>query len=195
MLNIPCVIFAGGKSSRMGEDKSLLPFSSFKTLTEYQLSRLSKIFQTVYISTKEKNKFNFDARFIEDVKTDNIFAPTAGFVAIFQQIKDDRFFALSVDSPFINEDIINTILEADSANVDATIAKTEFGTHPMCGIYHRSLKTEFEDMLKNDNHKLGFLLKNSNTQYINFEDEKPFLNLNHPHEYQKAIEIINTSSL
>ncbi len=195
MLNIPCVIFAGGKSSRMGEDKSLLPFSSFKTLTEYQLSRLSKIFQTVYISTKEKNKFNFDARFIEDVKTDNIFAPTAGFVAIFQQIKDDKFFALSVDSPFINEDIINTILEADSANVDATIAKTEFGTHPMCGIYHRSLKTEFEDMLKNDNHKLGFLLKNSNTQYINFEDEKVFLNLNHPHEYKEALEIINTSSL
>jgi len=59
VIDIPCVIFAGGKSSRMGEDKSLLPFSSFKTLTEFQLSRLSKIFKNVYISTKEKNKFEF----------------------------------------------------------------------------------------------------------------------------------------
>ena len=110
MLDIPCVIFAGGKSSRMGEDKSLLPFSSFDTLAEYQLSRLNKIFKTVYISTKERSKFDFDAAFIEDVKTNNIFAPTAGFVAIFEHIKDDKFFAHSVDSPFVSEAEINKIL-------------------------------------------------------------------------------------
>ena len=190
MLDIPCVIFAGGKSSRMGEDKSLLPFSSFDTLTEYQLSRLNKIFKTVYISTKNKNKFDFDAAFIEDVKENNTFAPTAGFVAIFEQIKDDRFFALSVDSPFVSEEVINKILEVDSDELDATIAKTDFGSHPMCGIYHRSLQTAFEDMLSSDNHKLGFLLKNSNTKYIYFKDEKPFLNLNHPHEYQAALTLI-----
>ena len=195
MHDIPCVIFAGGKSSRMGEDKSLLPFSSFKTLTEFQLSRLNKIFKTVYISTKEKNKFDFNAAFIEDVKTDDTFAPTAGFVAIFEQIKDDKFFALSVDSPFVSATEINKILEADSEEVDATIAQTDFGIHPMCGVYHRTLEVAFKDMLKNDNHKLGFLLKNSKTKYIHFEDEKPFLNLNHPCEYQEAIEIVNASSL
>ena len=190
MLDIPCVIFAGGKSSRMGEDKSLLPFSPFDTLAEYQLSRLNKIFTTVYISTKERSKFDFDATFIEDVKTDNIFAPTAGFIAIFETIKDDKFFALSVDSPFVSEAEINKILEADSDELDATIAKTDFGIHPMCGVYHRSLLTAFEDMLKHDNHKLGFLLKNSKTKYIHFEDDKPFLNLNHPHEYQEALKLI-----
>ena len=190
MLDIPCVIFAGGKSSRMGEDKSLLPFSSFDTLTEYQLSRLNKIFKTVYISTKNRSKFSFEAAFIEDVKRDDTFAPTAGFVAIFEQLKDDRFFALSVDSPFVSEIEINKILEADSDDADAVIAKTDFGSHPMCGIYHRSLQGAFENMLKNDNHKLGFLLKNSNTQYIHFKDEKPFLNLNHPHEYKEALKLL-----
>ena len=190
MFDIPCVIFAGGKSSRMGEDKSLLPFSSFNTLTEFQLSRLNKIFKTVYISTKDKNKFDFDAMFIEDVKTDNIFAPTAGFVAVFEKIKDDSFFALSVDSPFVSETEINKILEADSDDIDATIAKTDFGIHPMCGVYHRSLQSAFKKMLATDNHKLGFLLKNSNTKYIDFKDEKPFLNLNHPHEYQEALKLI-----
>jgi len=66
MFNIPCVIFAGGKSSRMGENKALLPFAGFETLTEYQYTRLSKIFSSVYISCKDKSIFSFDANFIED---------------------------------------------------------------------------------------------------------------------------------
>lgn len=190
MFDIPCVIFAGGKSSRMGEDKSLLPFSSFDTLTEYQYSRLKKIFKNVYISTKERSKFNFDAAFIEDIKTDGVFAPTAGFVAMLRELKDEKIFVISVDAPFVGLEQIKNILEADSSELDATIAKTDFGIHPMCGVYHRSLQAAFEDMLKNDNHKLGFLLKNSQTKYIYFKDEKPFLNLNHPHEYQEALKLI-----
>jgi len=192
MYNIPCVIFAGGKSSRMGEDKALLPFANFNTLTEYQLYKLQKIFKTVYISCKDKSKFNFDANFIEDVKTDNVYAPTAGFVAIFDSLHVEKFFAISVDSPFINEDIIHKLIETDSLHVgaDATIAKTPLGIQPMCAIYHRSLKSKFQKMLKEDNHKLGFLLKSSNTLHVEFEDEKPFLNLNHPHQYQEALKLI-----
>jgi len=190
MLNIPCVIFAGGKSSRMGEDKSLLPFETFKTLTEFQLDRLSKIFKNVYISCKESSKFNFDANFIEDIKTDSIYAPTAGFISVFEQLKCDRFFAISVDSPFIGEDEIGKIVEADKTGADATIARTAHGIEPMCGIYHRSMEKKFSLMLKEDSHKLGFLLKTSNTIYVEFEDEKPFLNLNHPHEYQEALRLI-----
>ena len=190
MLDIPCVIFAGGKSSRMGEDKSLLPFAGFNTLTEFQLSRLNKSFKTVYISCKEKSKFNFEANFIEDVKTNSVFAPTAGFVAIFEELKEDSFFALSVDAPFVSEKEISKIIDADSAELDATIAKTDFGTQPMCGVYHRSLEKEFSKMLQNDNHKLGFLLKSSNTTFVNFDDEKPFLNLNHPHEYKEALKLL-----
>ena len=189
MIDIPCVIFAGGKSSRMGEDKSLLPFGNFNTLTQFQLSKLSKIFKTVYISCKNKNKFDFDANFIEDVKTDNVYAPTAGFLAVFNTLHVDRFFVLSVDSPFVNEGEIKKILEADTLHVDieATIAKTASGIQPMCGIYHRSLESKFIKMLDEDNHKLGFLLKSSNTNYVEFANEKPFLNINHPHEYKQAL--------
>jgi molybdopterin-guanine dinucleotide biosynthesis protein A len=180
MFDIPCVIFAGGKSSRMKKDKSLLPFAGFDTLTEFQLSRLNKIFKTVYISCKEKSKFDFEANFIEDVKT----------IEIFQELKEDAFFALSVDSPFVSEREIEKIIDADRDDSDATIAKTEFGTQPMCGIYHRSLQNGFKQILQKDNHKLGFLLKNSNTTFVNFDDEKPFLNLNHPHEYKEALSLI-----
>ena len=190
MLDIPCVIFSGGKSSRMGEDKALLPFAEFNTLTEFQLTRLKKIFKKVYISCKDQTIFEFNAQFIEDIKTDSIYAPTIGFISIFENIKEDSFFALSVDSPFVEKNEILQIIEADNDDLDAVIAKTDFGIHPMCGIYHRSLYQEFKDMYKNNNHKLGFLLKNSKTSFIHFKDEKPFLNLNHPHEYQEALKQI-----
>jgi molybdenum cofactor guanylyltransferase len=55
---ISCVILCGGKSSRMGEDKSLLPFSSSNSLTQYQYERLKPYFKNIYLSSKI-NKFDF----------------------------------------------------------------------------------------------------------------------------------------
>ena len=175
----------------MGEDKSLLPFGGFNTLTHYQLSKLSKLFKTVYISSKDKNKFDFEANYIEDIKTDSTYAPTVGFISIFQELECDKFFAISVDSPFINESVIKKLIQNDLENSDATIAKTKFGIQPLCGIYHRSLESKFLEMLESDNHKLGYLLKSSNTTFVDFEDEVAFLNLNNPSEYQEALELLN----
>jgi molybdopterin-guanine dinucleotide biosynthesis protein A len=191
MLQIPCVIFAGGKSSRMGEDKALLPFAGYSTLTHYQYQRLSKIFQTVYISCKDTSLFTFEANFIEDDKNRDIYAPTAGFVAAYKAIADERFFAISVDSPFIDKSIIAKLIKCDSKNADATVAKTAEGIQPLCGIYHRSLEAKFQTMLENNNHKLGLLLKNAKTTFCPFEDTDLFLNMNHPEDYKKALALIN----
>ena len=178
----------------MGEDKALLPFGDYTTLTEFQYSRLSKIFSSVYISCKDKKKFNFDANYIQDIKTHNTFAPTLGFISAFKYLKQS-FFAISVDSPFIDNEIINKLLLIDKATDDTTIATTQEGMQPLCGVYHPSLLPAFEDMVQKEQHKLGFLLKNSKTQFVNFQDKEKFLNLNHPHEYKKALQIINSTSL
>lgn len=184
--SISCVIFAGGKSSRMGQDKSLLPFGGYNSLAEFQYQRLTKLFDNVYISAKE-NKFDFDAEIIEDSPTDNLYAPTAGFEAMFKKLDDERVFVLSVDTPFVDEEEIRILLEQDGNNLDAVIAKTASGSHPMCGIYHRSLLHAFETMLKEDNHRLGQLLKRAKTKFMMFENEEAFANLNHPHEYEEAL--------
>jgi len=189
LLTIPCVIFAGGRSSRMGEDKALLPFASFPTLTEYQYSRLSKIFKNVYISCKDSSKFSFSAHFIEDIEPE-LYAPTAGFVAAFEELSNESFFAISVDAPFINEAVIKKILQEDDKSFDATIAKTDEGIQPLCGIYHRTLEAKFKKMIQENNHKLGFLLKESNTHYSYFQDTNIFLNMNHPEDYTKACKLI-----
>lgn len=183
--SLPCVIFAGGKSSRMGEDKALLPFANFKTLTEFQLSRFQKYFKNVYISTKDSSKFDFEANFIEDIKTD-ISAPTVGFLSVFETLKCSSFFAISVDTPFIDYSIIKKILQEDSVLQDATIAKMDGKMQPLCGVYHKSLHIDFDNMLKTDNHKLGYLLKNKKTKFIDFRCSDKFLNMNYKCEYEKA---------
>ena len=188
MFDIPCVIFAGGKSSRMGEDKAILPFANFSTLTEFQYSRLSKIFKNVYITTKDKNKFNFKANFILDHKEDEItFAPTAGFISTFETLKTKKIFVISVDAPFVDKKIIENLLRKDRDENDATIAQTDRGIEPMCGIYHDSLLDSFKNMQKNNIHKLSFLLKNAKTEFIHFKNEQAFLNLNFPHQYKEAL--------
>ena len=190
MITIPCVIFAGGKSSRMGEDKALLPFSNFSTLTEFQLQRLKKIFTHVYISCKDFSKFNFDASFIIDSITNNTFAPTTGFIASFQFLREDSFFCISVDTPFISQEVIQALVFNDINSVDATVARTPDGIQPLCGVYHRSLEKEFLKMQDTNNHKLEFLLKKSKINYIDFKDDTTFLNLNNPQDYAKALTLV-----
>jgi molybdopterin-guanine dinucleotide biosynthesis protein A len=181
-----CILFAGGKSSRMGEDKSLLPFGGFPTLSQFQHNRLSKLFTQVSISTKTADKFDFDADFILDPEEVD-YAPTAGFVSAFRAIEDERIMVLSVDTPFVDDAVFQSLIAADETGLDAVIAKTATGSHPLCGIYHRSLLEEFERMLREGDHRLGKLLASRQTKYVEFEDEEAFANLNHPHEYQQAL--------
>ena len=191
MIQTPCIIFAGGKSSRMGEDKALLPFGDKPTLIQFQYERLKKIFQYVYISCKDTKKFNFEADFIEDILTDDTYAPTAGFISIFNALHVSKIFVLSVDTPFVSKQEIEAILKYKDEEVDVVIAATPNTIHPMCGLYSRALKSKFQNMLQKNEHKLTKLLKDSNTLFVEFENESNFLNLNNPNEYQEALSRLN----
>jgi len=66
-----CVILAGGKSSRMGRDKTLLPFGGFATLTHYGAHKFGRIFERVFISSKFE-KFNPPLPLIKDADAEEI---------------------------------------------------------------------------------------------------------------------------
>jgi molybdopterin-guanine dinucleotide biosynthesis protein A len=183
--HIPAVIFAGGKSSRMGEDKALLPFGGFSTLAQYQHEKLERYFEKVYISTKE-NKFDFKAELIHDRY--EVHSPLAGIVSIFETLKEDEIFILSVDAPFVEKKVIGVLMKEEREGYDAVIAQTQSGLQPLCGIYKRSLIPLAEQELKENRHRLTHLLQHSRSKFVLFEEEDPFANLNHPHEYREALE-------
>ncbi|RUM68828.1 MAG: molybdenum cofactor guanylyltransferase MobA [Sulfurovum sp.] len=182
MYDIPAVIFAGGKSSRMGEDKALLPFENFSTLSEFQHHKLSLLFNEVYLSSKE-NKFNFSCQLIKDTHTQS--SPLIALISLFETIEDEAVFVLSVDAPLIDDTIIKTLYQNHKKNphLNAIIAKSPKGLQPLCGIYHRSILPLCYTFMSQNNHKLTALLSKANTQTIFFRDENKFTNLNTPDEY------------
>ena len=178
------VIFAGGKSSRMGEDKALLPFAHYPTLTEFQYDKLSTLFDKVYISAKE-NKFDFDCIVIQDNYTED--SPLIGLISVFETLKAEEVFILSVDAPFVNKETIEKLLKHNESKFDVVVAESPSGVQPLCGLYKRSILPLAYTQLEKENHRLGDLLRLANTLFVEFDEDDPFTNLNHPKEYQQAL--------
>jgi molybdopterin-guanine dinucleotide biosynthesis protein A len=183
--NMTAIIFAGGKSSRMGKDKALLPFADCNTLSEFQYNKLTSLFDKVYISSKE-DKFDFEATVITDRYAES--SPLVGIISLFETLDVDELFILSVDAPFVDEKVIEVLLKHEDEKFDAIIAKSPNGVQPLCGIYRRSILPLAQENRIKENHKLNDLLKKAHTQFVTFDDDAPFTNLNHPHEYESALE-------
>ncbi|MDD3324721.1 MAG: molybdenum cofactor guanylyltransferase MobA [Sulfurospirillaceae bacterium] len=185
-LQTPCVIMAGGKSSRMGKDKALLPFGNFKTLTQFQLDRLSFFFESLHVSTKTRDKFDFNASFIEDVKTYQQHSPLVALLSVLRHF-NEPVFVLSVDTPFVTRDVFEKLYEAmRTSNADAIIARSPSMSHQLCAIYSPKITDKIETMLNTNEHKIRILLEKINTVFVDFDGENVFFNLNRPEDYEVA---------
>jgi len=181
---IPAVIFAGGKSSRMGQDKALLPFGNSASLSEFQYKRLNALFEKVYLSAKAY-KFDFECDLIEDRYEEH--SPMAALISIFEALDNEAVFVLSVDAPFVDKGVIDTLIQHYTSDNDIIVAKSPKGIEPLCAVYKRSILSTALDQMKRGNHRLTDLLKDVRCKEILFETEQPFTNLNHPEEYERAL--------
>jgi molybdopterin-guanine dinucleotide biosynthesis protein A len=184
MYKMPAVIFAGGKSSRMGEDKSQLAFAGYDSLSEYQYSRLDTLFEKVYLSAKS-DKFDFKCEIVPD--NYEVHSPLAALISVFENLDVPELFILSVDAPFVDKDVIERLMKEERKGYDIIIAESPHGVEPLCGIYKRSILPEAKRMLEKEEHRLTMLLENLQTKRVRFQTKAPFLNLNRPEEYQEAL--------
>jgi molybdopterin-guanine dinucleotide biosynthesis protein A len=176
---------AGGKSSRMGRDKALLPFGEFDTLTQYQLSRISSWFSSLHVSCKTKEKFDFEASFIEDAKDYEAFSPLVALYSILNQF-ETPVAILSVDTPFVTKEVFEKLYSALDEKTDITIARSPFGSHQLCAIYKPHIKKQIKKQIEHDNHKIRALFESLHVKYVDFEEDALFTNLNHIQEYEEA---------
>jgi molybdopterin-guanine dinucleotide biosynthesis protein A len=186
----PLAIFAGGKSSRMGRDKALLPFGGYPTLTQYQLSRFQSVFKQIYISCKSREKFNFSADFIEDLDLYEDSAPYIGLISLFEQIAEDTVCVLSVDVPFFEAKHFQILLDHNSKACDAIVAKSPKGAQPLCAIYKRSTLPALKTLSEAKKYRFSFLFEHIDVTYVNFSDETIFTNLNTPDQYKQTLQQI-----
>ncbi|TKX30554.1 molybdenum cofactor guanylyltransferase [Campylobacter estrildidarum] len=178
-----CVILCGGKSSRMGQDKSKLKIKN-ETLIEFQVRKMSQWFKNVYVSTKE-DKFDQKFTIIKDVSEFQIYSPMLALYSILSFFKNEFVFILSVDSPNISENEILKMFAFINENYKIVVAQTPSYKHPLCGFYHSSLANTCKEFFKKNEQKIGFLFSKVKTKFVKFENENAFLNLNFYEEYEK----------
>jgi molybdopterin-guanine dinucleotide biosynthesis protein A len=108
--------------------------------------------------------------------------------SIFESKNIDKVFIITVDTPFVKIETIKSLI-SNSEISDITIATTEY-EHNLCGIYSKSCLSLINSMIANNNHKIGYLIKNMTSNKIKFFDENEFLNLNKYEEYKKALTLL-----
>ena len=189
---ITCVILSGGKSSRMGEDKSLLPFSTSKTLIEYQYQRLKPYFKDIYISSKT-DKFDFiDKIFLILDENKDIYSPILALDTIFDKLKNQKIFIITVDTPLVTIESISELIN-ESKNYDICIAQTE-KTHNLCGVFSSNISLSIKSMINNNIHKINYLIKNNKYIILDFPNNIEFTNINNKCEYENVLYYINNST-
>lgn len=176
----------------MGEDKSLLPFSSSNSLTQYQFDRLKPYFKNIYLSSKT-DKFDFisNNELILD-KNKDIFSPILALNTIFDKFQNQKIFIITVDTPLVSIESISKLID-ESKDVDICVAQTQ-KIHNLCGIFSSNISSTIKNMIENDVHKIGYLIKNNKFKIIEFPNDSEFININNKNDYKNALTYIRKNN-
>jgi molybdopterin-guanine dinucleotide biosynthesis protein A len=142
--NITAFILSGGKSSRIGTNKSFLLLEG-KPLIERLTGLLDTIFHEVVISSNEPKIYEFlDKKIIEDFYPGR--GPLAGIHSALNSTTSERNFIISCDMPFISKELIVylTDFKTDSKTL---LPKVDGRIQPLCGIYSKSVLPDVENLL------------------------------------------------
>ncbi|WP_104761430.1 molybdenum cofactor guanylyltransferase MobA [Helicobacter cetorum] len=188
--NIPCVLLAGGKSSRFivnntQANKALMPFESCSSLLEYQYTRLLTHFKKVFISVKKPFKLN--APYLLETESE-IFSPLFGIYNAFLTLQTPYIFFITIDTPLVSFDSINALCEIQ--NFSVAYAKSPTKEHYLISLWHKNVLDTLANAIKNQNYRLSTLIKNMPTMAIDFHNEEEFLNLNTLKDYELALKIL-----
>lgn len=192
-LKIGCVILAGGKSSRMGEDKALLKYEG-KFFVEKIAEELYFFEEKIVARGKNPELEDFVKKDFWKVIPDEYenHGPLGGLHAALKKCDSDALFVVTCDMPLISRKLIKKIcyiFEQEDKN-DASVVVTSDGKiHPLCGIYRKELYTHMENNLLQSNNRMMSILKDRNINYIelNDQDSKYLKNINTRLEYENLI--------
>ncbi|MGN8409336.1 molybdenum cofactor guanylyltransferase MobA [Helicobacter pylori] len=192
--NIPCVVLAGGKSSRfiinnIQINKALMPLKSYSSLLEYQYSRLLKLFKQVIISTKKSYELN--APYLLERESD-LFSPLVGIYNAFLTLQTPYIFFIPIDTPLVSFESIKAL--CGIKNFSVVYAKSPAKEHYLISLWHQSILNALNYALKTQNYRLSNLMKNTPSIAINFNQEEEFLNLNTLKDYELAVQILKEKS-
>jgi len=179
MPTIAAVILAGGKSSRMGQDKSQLMLGN-RTLLAHTKELLLAAGNTEIVIS--------GALGIKDKQTNK--GPLSGLFSCLEELRHYNYlFFVPVDMPLLSTDIIKQLLqEIDQETVHQLF---HFNNHRLPLILQNTpeIRLVIEKQLHSDDLSLHQLFKHLKTKTLkhNFESEC-FFNANSPEQWQSVLD-------
>ena len=161
------VILAGGKSTRMGTNKALLPYKG-KHLIDAAIEKMISLFTNVVLSVQEENYPDYSLPKIFDPYGG--IGPMGGITSVLKS-GESRIFCVACDMPFLNEEVIQYLC---SFTDDAVIPVWDGQKEVMHAIYSDRLIPDFEAAITAGRYKITDALQSSRVRYIDADDIRRF---------------------
>lgn len=188
------IILAGGKSTRMGRNKSFLEFEGL-TAIQRTVNLIQSIFCEAIIITNTPNEYGFlNLKIFRDIYEGK--GPLSGIHSGLINSNTADNFIISCDLPLMNKEMIEYICNFNT-DKDITICKSKGKLQNLAGRYSKKVTSITESILSNSRSKksVNELVEKAHTEIISpegleFYSEELFFNMNNPSDYQSIKEII-----
>jgi molybdopterin-guanine dinucleotide biosynthesis protein A len=183
-------VLAGGKSTRMGQDKAAVTLNG-RTLLEHALAALREVCQTVAILGK-RELYGALAPVYEDIIPDC--GPLSGIHAALTNSQTRFNLVIAVDTPFIAPKFLSYVAERAIAS-DAIVTTPEINgyTQPLCSVYTPGFLPAAETALHSGIYKIVPLFTKVKTLVLREDELRQFAfapdmfeNLNTPDDLARA---------
>lgn len=185
------VILAGGKSTRMGKDKALLPYNG-KPLIHTVLDQMRTVFSKVIISVRSDAELgDLAAHRVADHHSE--VGPLGGITSVLET-GEGQIFCVACDMPFLNPGLMEYICSLDG--FDAVIPVWQERLQVLHALYSRNMFPLFQAALQEGQFRISDSFSKANIRYVtereirNFDpDGASFSNLNTPADYEELLRI------
>ena len=188
--DIGIIILAGGKSSRMGEDKGLITVNN-QAIVQYILNTCKSISDSILIVTNNEQYQQFGYSIVKD-KIKNI-GPIGGLYSGLLASHHQFNLVISCDAPAVSVDLLQLLATKIANGKDVVISKYGSQHHPLIGLYSKSIIDVIQDLIEKQTYKLSKIYENDRAMVIDFSHfpAKEFLNLNTKSDLETFKKIAN----
>ena len=157
-MSLTAIILCGGRSSRMGQDKSALPFGD-----ETMLGRVTRLAGSVAEHVIVAGRRDQPHSTTYDAQEDQ--GPLAGLAAGLAASTTDLNVVVACDMPLVKPAVLRRLVDAIG---DADMCVAMIGEHPsvLCGVYRSRLAPVAQSLLDRGERRVRALLDGTKVQRV-----------------------------
>lgn len=189
------IVLAGGRSSRMGQNKAFLKFGT-QALVERAFNLISQLTLASYLSVSDTSDYFNDYDEFPVFKDAGGFSgPAAGIYTALNHAKLNfcqGILIIPCDTPFLSKVLLQKLINNYDSEKVCTFQSQETGYLELTiGLYPTGILTFFEKALCNGENKLRNIIRQESLRPILYEkkDAWHFLNCNTREDWEKIVKI------